>query len=192
MNTIDIVLAIIILIAFFMGFRKGLLRALASLVGIVLAIYGAIYFSSYMENVVSRFNWSNDITKLVAFIATFALIMVFVLILGRVLTKVVDVVFLGPVNKILGGIFNAIKYAFLVSVVFMFVNNSDGYTIMSDKERHESVLYEPVASIAPLVLPTILIGVDRVQEEFEDPTFIPQQEKPLNKKLPDSSESFSI
>lgn len=172
MNTIDIVIGIILIIAFFVGFSKGLLRSLASLIGIVVGVYCAMFFSGYVGNYLIRwFDWSADTTTVVAFVVTFLLIMILFSILGRLLTKVADFAMLGIFNKLFGGIFNVLKFAFLISVVFMFVNASENYTILSEKQREESILYGPVAMIAPAILPAIMKEVEEYNEsdaEFLD------------------------
>ncbi len=166
MNTIDIVVGIILIIAFFIGFSKGLLRALASLVGIVVAVYCGMFFSGFVGDLLIRwFDWSADMTNIVAFAITFILVMILFSIVGRILTKVADFAMLGIINKLFGGIFNVLKYAFLLSVVFMFVNNSEDYRILSEEERAESVLYAPVASIAPAILPQIMEKIDEYNDE---------------------------
>ena len=165
MNTIDIVLGIIFIIAFFLGFKKGLLRSLASFVGLVAGVYCAMFFSDYIMVYLERwFDWSADLNRIVAFLATFFVVMFFFALLGRVLTKMANVVMMGTINKLFGGLFNVLKYAFLISVVFMFVNASEEYRILDQKRRDASVLYDPVASIAPAVLPAIINEVDELKD----------------------------
>lgn len=172
MNTIDIVIGIILIIAFFVGFSKGLLRSLASLIGIVVGVYCAMFFSQYVGNYLIRwFDWSAEMTKVVSFILTFLLIMVLFSLIGRLLTKVADFAMLGIFNKLFGGIFNVLKFAFLISVIFMFVNASENYRILTEEQQHDSVLYGPVAMIAPAILPAIMKEVDEYKEtdgEFLD------------------------
>ncbi len=163
MNTIDIVLGIILLVSFFMGFKKGLLLTLASLVGVVVAVYCAMYFSEYAGVYIEKwFDWSANTNRAVAFVVTFLIIMLVFRLLGNLLTKVADFAMLGIFNKILGGAFNLLKWAFILSVVFMFVNNSAEYQISTAENRAESKLYNPVASLAPAVLPTIMKEVDKL------------------------------
>lgn len=169
MNTIDLVLGLILIIAFFMGFRKGLLRALASLVGLVVAVYAAMFFSHYVEAYLETwFDWSADLNSIASFLLTFVLIMFVFALLGRALTKMADFVMLGIFNKIFGGVFNMLKFAFLVSVIFMFVNSSENYRILSEEKRESSILYAPVASIAPAILPEIMTQVDEILEPKEE------------------------
>jgi len=179
MNTIDIVLGLILVVAFFLGFSKGLLRVLASLIGLVVAVYCAMFFSDYIRVYLVRwFNWSDDINGLVSFLATFFLILILFALLGRILTKVADFAMMGLFNKLLGGIFNVFKFAFLVSVIFMFVNASENYSILIPESRDSSLLYHPIEAIAPAILPTI-------EEHIEDLDMEPRSEFP--KKNPNDT-----
>jgi len=180
MNTIDIVIGIILIIAFFVGFSKGLLRSLASLIGIVVGVYCAMFFSGYVGSYLIRwFDWSADMTTVVAFVVTFLLIMILFSILGRLLTKVADFAMLGIFNKLFGGIFNVLKFAFLISVIFMFINASENYRILTEEQQQDSVLYGPIAMIAPAILPKIIKEVEELNTEDED--F-------LNEKSPEKTE----
>ncbi len=182
MNTIDIVIGIIFIIAFFVGFSKGLLRSLASLIGIVVGVYCAMFFSDYVKVYLENwFNWSADTTQVAAFVITFLLIMVLFSILGRLLTKVADFAMLGIFNKLFGGIFNVLKFAFLISVVFMFVNASESYRILTPEQREASILYEPVAMIAPAILPAIMKEVDNLNT---DETEITPEGSPVETEPP--------
>ncbi|MGB3344743.1 MAG: CvpA family protein [Aequorivita sp.] len=170
MNTIDIVLGLIFIIAFFLGFRKGLLRALASLVGLVVGVYCAMFFSEYARVYVERwFHWNDEVTYVVSFLATFLLIMILFSLLGRILTKVANVAMLGIFNKLMGGVFNVLKYAFLISVVFMFVNASENYRILDETQRDKSILYAPVSILAPAILPTIMKQIKEINPEEKEP-----------------------
>lgn len=169
MNTIDIVLGLILIIAFFMGFRKGLLLNIASLVGVIVAVYCALYFSEYAGVYVEKwFDWSTNTNRAAAFVITFLIIMLVFRLLGGILTKVADFAMLGIFNKILGGVFNMAKWAFLISVVFMFVNNSANYQISTAQKRAESILYNPVASLAPAVLPAVMKEVDKLDVDLPE------------------------
>ena len=150
MNLIDIVLGIILIFAFYKGLTKGLFATLASLIGLIEATI-----------------------NLAAFAITFLIILVVVSLVGKALTKIADFAALGLINKLLGGVFSALKIAFIISVIFMFVNASKNFSglIISEEKKESSILYEPVAMLAPLLLPNILEQVDtfRNNDEGKEP-----------------------
>ena len=164
MNLLDIILGIILIFSFFQGTKKGLFVTLASLIGLVLGIIGAIYFSDYAANYINEwFSWNKQTTSFVAIAVTFIAIVIIVNWAGKFLTKIVDFAFLGVFNKILGGIFNIIISAFIVSVIFMFFNewNATEYVI-SEEKKNNSYLYEPIANLAPLVLPSLVEEIENI------------------------------
>lgn len=192
MNTLDIILGIILVIAFFRGFRKGLLRSLAALVGFVAAAYCAMFLSEYVEvYLVKWFNWSEYVNQVVAFLFMFIAIMFLFALLGRVLTKAADFMMMGLFNKLLGGLFNALKAAFLLSVIFMFVNASEEYRILSQKKRDASLLYNPIEALAPATLPAIESQVSDLDIDFDfnksdetDEVLLEQKSDSISSTLP--------
>ena len=152
MNTIDIIFGIILLLGFIQGFKKGLFVELASLVGLIAAVYGAIHFSHIAANwLAERTSWTEKVINLAAFAITFVIIVLIVSLAGKLLTKIANFAMLGIINKIAGAAFAVIKYAFLLSVVIMFLNEAnERIGFVSEKAMEESILFSPVKSIASL------------------------------------------
>lgn len=156
MNILDILLSIFLLTGFVRGIFKGFLVELAGLVALVAGIYGAIHFSGGVLRILQTLiTWEESYLSLLAFAITFCLIVVVISILARLLTQVVNFLALGILNKILGAVFGMLKTAFLASLFLMFLNNFISFAI-DEETREGSVLYKPVAGIAPLLLPTLI------------------------------------
>ena len=169
MNSIDIILGLLLVLSFVSGYKKGFLLSLASLIGLILGLLVAYYSWEIMGGVLlSWFDWSPVTTKWIAFLITFLIVAIAVNMAGRILTKIINFVALGFINKILGGAFSVIKYAFLVSVIFLFLDNSGfyGYAI-SEEKKEESKLYAPIASLAPMVLPGLMKTYEEIIEDDE-------------------------
>jgi len=134
------------------------LTELASLVGLVAGIYGAIHFSYYAGEFLSQHvDWDIDIINLASLAITFLIIIFVVSLVGKMLTKVADFAALGIVNKLLGAIFGLLKSAFVASVIIMFFMTSNKtLEFVETGTLEDSVLYEPVAVIAPIILPSII------------------------------------
>ncbi|MDQ7916150.1 CvpA family protein [Mesonia sp. MT50] len=167
MNVIDIVLGIILLLGLIRGFMKGFIIELASLVALILGIYGAIHFSHFAFNFLHhQFDWEEQYIQLTAFAVTFILIVLFILLIGKLLTKLVGVIALGIVNRILGGAFGLLKAVFITSAILMFIASyNDHAQFVKEETLEESILYEPIKVIAPVFLPQILNKVDETMEE---------------------------
>jgi membrane protein required for colicin V production len=158
MNTVDIVLALILLYGLVRGFFRGLLAEIASLVGIVAGIYGAIHFSYILSDFFSEnMNWDSEYVNLIAFAITFVLIVFLISLAGKILTKMAGFAALGIVNKLLGAGFGLLKMAFIASVIIMFFSaTNEEIELVSKEKLEESKLYASVKVIAPAVLPSIL------------------------------------
>lgn len=162
MNTIDIIFGIILILGLIQGLRKGLFVELASLIGLIAGIYGAIHFSYFVGDwLVEKTAWSEQVIKLTAFAITFIIIVLIVSLAGKLLTKVANFAMLGIVNKLLGAVFAVLKFAFLLSVVLMFIDAADRQlSIIGDDNKEDSVLYSFVQPLAPALLPSILQQAD--------------------------------
>ena len=158
MNTIDIILALILLYGLIRGFFRGILAEIASLVGIVIGIYGAIHFSYILSDFFSKnMNWNSEYVNLIAFAITFVLIVFLISLVGKILTKIAGFAALGLVNKFLGAVFGLLKMAFITSVIIMFfAATNEEINLVSKENLENSKLYQPVKVIAPMVLPSIL------------------------------------
>jgi len=172
MGLLDIIIGILLIIGFYRGLKRGLFVTLASLVGLVAGAYCAVYFSDYAAGYISRwFNWGERTTNIAAFAVTFVAVISLVSMAGKFLTKIADMAFLGFLNKLLGGLVSAVTYAFILSVLFMFMASWDATEdLIPDEKKETSVFYGPIASIAPFVLPYILKEVKLPDSEEEEDT----------------------
>lgn len=169
MNVLDILLSIFLLLGFVRGIFKGFLVELAGLIALVAGIYGAIHFSDGVLRLLQTFTtWEEKYLSIIAFAITFCIIVAVISILARMLTQIVNFLALGILNRILGALFGMLKTAFLASLFLMFLNNFVAFAI-DEETRESSVLYRPVARIAPLLLPTIIKEV-KEGEIFEAQT----------------------
>ena len=165
MNIIDILLGALLLFGLVRGLSKGLFVEVASLVALVAGIYGAIHFSNFAaEFLMERVDWAEQTVNLAAFAITFIIIVVAISLAGKALTKLADFAALGILNSILGGVFGILKTGLILSVVLLvFSGFNKSVPFVSETDLEESVLYEPVKSLAPMLFPNFG-GSDDPQE----------------------------
>ena len=151
MSNIDISILIIVGAGFVFGLFKGLVRELASLAAIVLGIYGAKLFSSLLVPlVVDMLGVYEKVAQPLSYVVLFIAIAVALLILARTVDKVFDAVSLGGLNKFLGGVFGALKYALIISVLInVFEPLNQKFRFMSEEKQQNSVTYRPMLNLAP-------------------------------------------
>ena len=164
MNIFDIVIAALLIFGFVRGVMKGLFVEVASLAALIGGVYGAIHFSYFIGDFLKEaVSWSQEYISLAAFAGTFIIIIVTISLLGKMLTKLADFAALGIINKILGGVFGAIKIGLILSVVFIFFGKmNDTIPFVKKETLDESILYAPVRKIAPTIFPSIIKNEDEL------------------------------
>lgn len=164
MNVFDIVIAALLIFGFVRGVLKGLFVEVASLAALIGGVYGAIHFSYFIGDFLKEaVSWDQEYVSLAAFAGTFITIIVTIALLGKMLTKLADFAALGVINKILGGIFGAIKIGLILSVVFIFFGKmNDTIPFVKKETLDESILYAPVRKIAPTIFPSIIKNEDEL------------------------------
>ena len=169
MNIFDIIIAALLLFGFVRGLMKGLFVEVASLVALVAGVYGAIHFSYFIGDFLKEsVSWKEEYITLAAFAATFVVIIIAIALLGKMLTKLADFAALGILNKILGGVFGALKIGLILSVIFIFFGKmNDTIPFIKKETLDESILYEPVKKIAPTIFPSIIKG-DKKEETITE------------------------
>lgn len=162
MNTFDIILAALLVFGFVRGLLKGLFVEVASLVALIAGIYGAIHFSYFVgDQLVDYVSWEERYITIVSFAITFAIIVIAISLLGKMFTKMADFAALGFLNKLLGGVFGALKIGLILSIVLLvFSKLNDTIPFISEDQKEDSVLYEPLKNLAPTLFPSFVTVVE--------------------------------
>jgi membrane protein required for colicin V production len=162
MSILDIILSVLLLFGLVRGFMKGFFVEIASLVALIAGVYGAIHFSYFAATFLeSKVSWDEKYINITAFAITFVVIILIISLAGKALTKLADFAALGILNKLLGGVFGVLKIGLILSVVLMvFSRMNRSIPFVSQDELKDSVLYEPLRSLAPLIFPNVIKSED--------------------------------
>lgn len=147
---IDTVAFIFLLIAVYKGLRNGLIIAIFSLIGFVVGIAAALYFSSAVAAwLKTSFQISQHLLPFIAFSLVF-LIVVFLIRLGaRFIEKLVQLAWLGWVNKIGGILFYLLLYFFILSTLLFYAVQLH---LIKEEAIRSSLTYGTIQPIAPWVM----------------------------------------
>jgi membrane protein required for colicin V production len=177
MNWIDAAIIVILALSMVMGFINGLVKEVASLAALILGIWGAIKFSSFTaEKLYDYFDMSGQYVGIIAFLVTFGIIVVLIHFVGIIVNKIVDAAALSFVNRLLGIVFGLLKSVLILSVLFVVFNSIDARrSFLPDEAIEKSILYSPIADIAPAIFPIIGEGgfnrnFDRFKKKPENVT----------------------
>jgi membrane protein required for colicin V production len=176
MNWLDALIVVILILSLVMGFINGFVKEVASFAALILGIWGAIKFSSFTAaKLYDYFDMTGRYVGIIAFIITFALIVIVIHFIGILADKLVNAVSLGFINRILGIVFGLLKSILIMSVFFAVLNAINAKKSFLPKETIEqSRLYSPISDIAPAIFPIIGEGgfspsFDRFKKKTEEP-----------------------
>ncbi|PHQ55251.1 MAG: colicin V production protein [Lutibacter sp.] len=166
MNIFDVIIAALLIFGFIRGLLKGLFVEVASLVALIAGVYGAIHFSYFIAVLLAdTVSWDERYITIVSFAITFGIIVLVIGLLGKMFTKIADFASLGLLNKFFGGIFGVLKIGLVLSVILLiFTKLNNTIPFISDQQKEDAVLYEPVKNLAPMLFPNFL----KVAEEATD------------------------
>jgi len=168
MNTFDIVIAALLIFAFVRGLLKGLFVEVASLVALIAGVYGAIHFSYFVGILLAKYiSWEERYITIISFAITFAIIVLVIGLLGKLFTKIADFASLGLLNKLFGGVFGVLKVGLILSVVLLiFSKLNDTIPFISNEQKEEAILYEPIKNLAPMLFPNFLKIAEKESEKI--------------------------
>lgn len=153
MNYFDIAILVPLAWGAYRGFSKGFIKTIASLAALIIGIGGAVLFAEFFSDLLkNKFGYTSEFTPVFTFAIIFIALVVAVHLLAGLLDKIIKAVALGPINRIVGSVFNIVKSAFIISVVLTLFNTIDeNFEIVPKEQKEKSLLYEPVLKLSPLV-----------------------------------------
>jgi membrane protein required for colicin V production len=148
LNIIDIIILVPLVLGAIGGFRKGFILEIASLLALILAVIGGFHFLHWGISVLTNnFQLSGKFLPFLAFLLIFVAIVLFVNAVGRILKKIVQMAFLGGVDRIAGAALGALKFVFFFSLI-VWVFAVFGIELPQHLQQG-SILFPYVVSIAP-------------------------------------------
>jgi membrane protein required for colicin V production len=123
MNAFDIIVIVIISFCLIRGAFKGFIGEISGIIGVIAAFYGAytyypmitIYGEKWIENSVIR--------NILAFFLIFCAVLIGIGFVSLLIRKLLNLVFLGWVDRTFGLIFGAAKGVLIISVIFIIITS---------------------------------------------------------------------
>ncbi len=156
MNFVDIILVIPLIWFTYKGFTKGLIIELTSLAALILGIYASMHFSGFASGfLIDHVKMEPKYITIVSFAITFIVVVILVFIVGNLAEKIINMLFLGFFNKVIGAIFGLLKISLIISTL-IFILNIININILPKDKCEKSFLYKPVAQLAPMIIPKLI------------------------------------
>ncbi len=157
MNTLDVILCVPLVWAAYRGFRKGLIIEVLSLVALAGGIYGAVTFTEVLSPILARnFGLETRFLPVITFALILLGVIAGVMLLGKALEELVNVLALKLVNKILGSLFSTLKVGLIIGALLLVVKAVDSHkTFLPKKTTKRSLLYDPLTNTLSKGLPAL-------------------------------------
>ena len=155
MTTIDIIILIALGAGVIIGFMKGFIRQLASILGLIVGLLAAkALYTSLAVKLCPTVTDSMTVAQILAFVIIWIAVPLIFTLVASVLTKAMEAVSLGWLNRLLGAGLGALKYLLLVSLVVCVIQFIDTDSqLISQTKKEESLLYYPMERFAGMFFP---------------------------------------
>ena len=155
MTTIDIIILIALGAGVIIGFMKGFIRQLASILGLIVGLLAAkALYTTLAVKLCPTVTDSMTVAQILAFVIIWIAVPLIFTLVASVLTKAMEAVSLGWLNRLLGAGLGALKYLLLVSLVVCVIQFIDTDSqLISQTKKEESLLYYPMERFAGMFFP---------------------------------------
>ena len=119
MNPFDIVTTVILGYSSIRGLFRGLVKELSSVVGVLAGFYGAYSYYLTVSELMSGFVSDPAYRNIFGFFVIFCAAFVIISIIGVIIKYLLNVAFLGWLDRIGGVLFGMVKGILIVSVLFI-------------------------------------------------------------------------
>lgn len=118
MNAIDIVVLVVLILGFLQGIREGFAKSLCSFAGFTVGLLAAYFFYKTVgSQLAPHLGKNTGLAPILAFILIWIAVPIALNFVGDIITKFFDLLMLGAVNKMAGGVLGVVKYFLSASLV---------------------------------------------------------------------------
>ena len=146
METIDIIIAVLLVVGLISGLRDGLVKQIAGLAGLIGGLLlGRAFYMPVGAWLTGTFGISVEAAHITAFIVIMIVVPLLFSVVGWLVSKLLSIICLGWVNRLLGGLVGVLKFALLAGIVITGIEFFDKRdTLIAEAKKEASVLYYPI------------------------------------------------
>ena len=149
-NFLDIIILVILLFFAYNGFRRGFIDQTSTILGLLAALFVAVrqyeYFQQFLE---PYLDLSTSLLQFISFAVIFIVVNIVIHILGITLKKIVDAIFLQPVDRAAGFLLGIFKAAIIIYLLILIMAQIP-YQKINDV-LNESFLAKRIIEASPLI-----------------------------------------
>lgn len=119
MNPFDMVIVVILSFCLIRGIFRGLIKELASVIGVLAGFYAAYTYYPLLQGVFTQWVSNSAYRSVLSFLLIFCGIFIIIGIVGVIIKYLLNIAFLGWVDRICGAGFGIVKGVLIVSVLMI-------------------------------------------------------------------------
>ena len=151
MNPFDLLMITIFAYGLIRGVFRGLVREMASIVGVLGGFYAAYTYYPQVAKLVSAWITNPAYRNILSYLALFTLVVIIVGILAVVIKYLLNIAYLGWVDRVSGALFGAIKGILVIGVIFIvltaFLPKGSPFIKNSTLAPHVATVSEVMATV---------------------------------------------
>ena len=155
MNILDIIILICLIPALIQGLIKGFISQAIAIISLIAGVWASARFAGVVCEWLSQYiSGSEQVLRIAAFALIFILVIAVLSLIGKILDKIIQIVMLGWLNKLLGGVFAILKWVLIMSLIVVAFNSiNQTFNIVKPNVLAESQLHPVLTEIANTVFP---------------------------------------
>lgn len=154
------------LYGFILGIKKGLIYSVFGFFSLFISVLIALKFGYVGADYLSQhFNLNPNYLSLFGFIFVLVVSIILILLLAKLIEGVVNLMFMGWLNRLLGGVLWCLVFVFLFSTLLWMLNHTN---FLPEKWSAGSYVYDSVSGVAPSVIDKLGNVTPVVKDLFND------------------------
>jgi membrane protein required for colicin V production len=119
MNPFDILIVTILVYGLIRGIFRGLVREIASIVGVLGGFYAAYRYYPHAAKLMSAWISNSAYLNILSYLVIFSMVVIIVGILAVVIKYLLNIAYLGWMDRVSGALFGALKGMLIVCVLLV-------------------------------------------------------------------------
>ena len=151
MNPFDILITTILIYGLIRGIFRGLVREISSIVGVLGGFYAAYTYYPQMTALIAPWISNPAYLNILSYLIIFSAVVIIVGILAVIIKYLLNIAYLGWVDRVLGALFGLLKGGLVISVLFIvltaFLPKGAPFIRNSTLSPHVAVVAEVMAKV---------------------------------------------
>ena len=159
MNGFDIVFLLVLIAGAWKGWSNGLLKEVLGLVGVFVGLYLArLLYEQVGDQIAPQIGCSPTVGGIIAFVLIWMGVPILMSILGSLLTKLLDLIGIGSVNRLGGILVSILKYGLLLGALCNILSITH---LVTEEAQQSSTLFGPLKQATSLAFDIVKSTADR-------------------------------